>query len=90
MAVPIFYTQVEYVLIHIILNAKTGHAIRKYLDTQEVYDMSDFQFMNAASTHKNEYVKTSATNNAPEVMAKLTESSACKLQAVIKYSQYLL
>ena len=75
MAIPIFDTELEYILANI-LNAKAGHAIRKYLDTQEVYVLHDFQFMRSALVHKIEYVKTPATNNAPDLMAKLTDTNA--------------
>ena len=90
MAIPIFDTKVEYILANIILNAKAGHAIRKYLDTQDVYVLHDFQLMRSALVHKIEYVKTPATNNAPDLMAKLTDTNATKLQAAIEYSQYLI
>ena len=35
-------------------------------------------------------MKTPATNNALDVMAKLSDTNATKLQAAIEYSQYLI
>ena len=84
---PKFDNLVEHILKNI-LGIRTGHSIRKVLESKEVYNYDSFRTMNPTVVRRLEYEYIPATSNMPAIMSKLTDTAATKLQAAIEYTQF--